>query len=164
MLVRRGRWHDVFEDGFFSDDGLDFSTRITLGQCAYGGADAGEVLSTIARVSNQAGWYREWSATAARLQEQAEHSAKGGHHASAASAYLRAAGYWALAMEGLLGAKDSDKMRRTFRSHRECWDGFVESSQGRHQPVEVPYEGSTLPGWLLRPVVETTPVCRGRRW
>jgi hypothetical protein len=151
MLVHRGRSHDVFEDGFFSDDGLDFSTRIALGQCAYGGADAGEVLATIAGVSNQAGWYREWSSTASRLEEQAERSAKGGHHESAASSYLRAAGYWALAMEGLLGAKDSDRLRRTFRSHRGCWDGFVESSQGRHQPVEVPYEGSTLPGWLLRP-------------
>jgi hypothetical protein len=31
MLVRRGRSHDVFEHGFFSDDGLDFSTRIALG-------------------------------------------------------------------------------------------------------------------------------------
>jgi hypothetical protein len=151
MLVHRGRSHDVFEDGFFSDDGLDFSTRIALGQCAYGGADAGEVLATIAGVPNQAGWYREWSSTASRLEEQAERSAKGGHHESAASSYLRAAGYWALAMEGLLGAKDSDRLRRTFRSHRGCWDGFVESSQGRHQPVEVPYEGSTLPGWLLRP-------------
>jgi hypothetical protein len=151
MLVHRGRSHDVFEDGFFSDDGLDFSTRVALGQCAYGGADAGEVLSTIAGVSNQAGWYREWSSTASRLEEQAERSSKGGHHESAASSYLRAAGYWALAMEGLLGAKDSEKLRRTFRSHRGCWDGFVESSQGRHQPVEVPYEGSTLPGWLLRP-------------
>ncbi len=151
MLVRRGRSHDVFEAGFFSDDGLDFSTRIALGQCAYGGADAGEILSTIARVSNHAGWFREWSSTASHLQEQAERSAKGGHHESAASAYLRAAGYWALAMEGLLGAKDSDRMRRTFRSHRACWDGFVESSQGRHEPVEVPYEGGTLPGWLLRP-------------
>jgi hypothetical protein len=150
-MFKHGRSHRVFTDGFFSDDGLDFETRLALGQSVYGGSDVGEVLATIARVTNETSWFREWSATATRLQEQADEDLRSRRHASAASAYLRASGYWAQAMGGLLGEKDTEVLSSTFKSHRVCWDGFIDAAQGRHQPVQVPYEGTTLPGWLLRP-------------
>jgi hypothetical protein len=149
MFGRHG--NHVFTQGFFADEGLDFETRIALGQCASGAADAGEVLSTIARVTDEGSWFREFGATAARVQAGAEASAKRGHPVSAGSAYLRGAGYWAMAMDGLVGADDGAALTKTFRAHRDCWDGFIEASQSRFVPVSVPYEGTMLPGWLLRP-------------
>ncbi|MGZ4560509.1 MAG: alpha/beta hydrolase family protein, partial [Mycobacteriaceae bacterium] len=141
----------MFTQGFFADEGLDFETRIALGQCASGAADAGEVLSTIARVTDEGSWFREFCATAARVQAGAEASAKQGHPVSAGSAYLRAAGYWAMAMGGLVGADGGATLTKTFRAHQDCWDGFIEASRSRFVPVSVPYEGTALPGWLLRP-------------
>jgi hypothetical protein len=149
MFGRHG--NHVFTQGFFSDEGLDYETRIALGQCASGAADAGEVLSTIARVTDEGSWFTEFVATAARVQAGAEASARQGHQVSAGSAYLRAAGYWAMAMGGLVGADDEAALARTFRTHRDCWNGFIEASRSRFVPVSVPYEDTTLPGWLLRP-------------
>jgi hypothetical protein len=39
----------------------------------------------------------------------------------------------------------------TFREHRSCWEKVVDASQGTFVRVQVPYEGTTLPGYLLRP-------------
>jgi hypothetical protein len=43
-----------------------------------------------------------------------------------------------------------------FRAHRACWDAFVDSC-GSHVRVDVPYEGMTLPGYLLRPDLTGAP-------
>jgi hypothetical protein len=151
MAWGHGHTHRVYTGGFFGDDDLDFVTRIMLGQCAYGAADAGEVLATIGEVEDQAGWAKAWSALATRLEDEACQRAEDGTQASASSLYLRASGAWATATAGLVGEKESDPLLEAFRSDRRCWDGFVETSDGRHVPFEVPYEGTTLPAWLLRP-------------
>jgi hypothetical protein len=141
----------VFTRGFFRDSGLDFMTRIALGRAAHGASDAGEVLATVARVKNHPTWAREWSATARRVQNDGEASRGNGHLVSASSAFLRAAGYWACAVDGLAMAKDTSALLPAFRSHRECWDAFIDCSGGAFQRVDVPYEDSALPGYLLRP-------------
>ncbi|WP_236793123.1 S9 family peptidase [Amycolatopsis sp. GM8] len=139
--------HRVFTDGFFGDQGLDFQTRGVLGKTAHGAADAGEVLATVARVRGHRGWFTEWFATAERVEAIAVQARDQGHRVSAAEAFLRAATYWACALDA---ARES-ALRTTFRRHRACWDAFIAESAGAHLQVEVPYEGGTLPGYLLRP-------------
>lgn len=39
----------------------------------------------------------------------------------------------------------------TFRRGRGYWDAMIDASGGRFVRTEVPYEGTTLPGYLLRP-------------
>jgi hypothetical protein len=39
----------------------------------------------------------------------------------------------------------------TFRQGRACWEKVIDASQGRFVRVRVPYEDTTLPGYLLRP-------------
>lgn len=151
-VVVRGRSNTVFSAGFFADDGRDYAVRIVLGQCAAGTADAGEVLATVARIGRgAASWIDEWSARAASLQRTGERRAEEDDERGAAAAFLRAATYWALAHDGLTGEEDSARLVEVFRTHRACWERFVDCSGGRHQRVAVPYEDTTLPGWLLRP-------------
>ena len=147
----RGRSNTVFSSGFFGDDGWDFAVRIALGQCASGAADAGEVLATVARIGRAKSWTLEWSARADQLQGTGEQRALGGDERGAAAAFLRAASYWALALDGLTGEEDHERLTATFRSHRACWERFIDCSGGRHVRMAVPYEDTTLPGWLLRP-------------
>ncbi|WP_328305226.1 alpha/beta hydrolase family protein [Actinomycetospora sp. NBC_00405] len=149
--MARGRSNTVFSAGFFADEGWDFAVRIALGQCASGGADAGEVLATVARIHGGKSWTPEWSSRAEQLGGTAEQRAQRGDERGAAAAFLRAAGYGALALDGLTGDEDSERLTAAFRAHRASWERFVDCSAGRHERVAVPYEDTTLPGWLLRP-------------
>jgi len=139
--------HRVFTDGFFGDPALDFATRGLLGAAAHGASDPGEVLSTVARVHRQRDWFPRWAATAERVEAIGQLAHRHGHVRSARDAFLRAATYWAAALDT---APEGD-LRITFDRHRACWDAFVGASEGAHLPVGVPYEGDVLPGYLLRP-------------
>jgi hypothetical protein len=72
------------------------------------GADAGEVLPTIAAVKP----------------------------VSAARACLRAANYYAVAVNAIGGLDGTDRLLPTFREHRAAWDGFVANTRW---PVERVY-------------------------
>jgi hypothetical protein len=81
----------VIRTGSFRDSDLDFQARGALGRSVRGSNEVGEVLTTIARISNQSGWAREWAVTARRAQAEADRARDAGHLVSASSGYLRAA-------------------------------------------------------------------------
>ncbi len=82
--------------GLLSENPLwdEFATRL-LYSASYGGADFGEVLTTMDRIGDgdADAWHREWTATARRVAGWAAESAERGHHVSARDAALRAAAY-----------------------------------------------------------------------
>lgn len=49
------------------------------------------------------------------------------------------------------GLADQSVLLPAFRQGRGCWEKVVDASQGRFVRVQVPCEGTTLPGYLLRP-------------
>lgn len=68
-------WYDLG----MSDSVLNEVTVYYLGQTWYKGADIGEVLSTVRRVTDDGwSWTMEWRQTAARLEALAEESLQGG--------------------------------------------------------------------------------------
>ncbi|MEV4619353.1 hypothetical protein AB0J74_11680 [Asanoa sp. NPDC049573] len=141
----------AFSKGFFRDKGLDYQARGILGRAVHGGSDAGEVLATIERISDADSWRSAWSATATRVAGLAERSREQGDRRGAGSAFLRAANYWACVVESLSELDDEPALLLAFRAHRTAWEGFVDASDGAHVRLEVPYEGGSLPGFLLRP-------------
>lgn len=143
--------NQVATRGFFRDKALDYQARSLLGRTSSGAADVGEVLATLARIATPGQWAGEWSKTARLVQARAEAARAAGHLVTAGQAYLQAATYWAAAVDGITGGKDTSALLPTFRSHRACWDGVVDCSAGAHVRVEIPYEKTTLPGYLLRP-------------
>lgn len=150
-MVHLGDGHNVFERGFYRDDGLDFQVRGALGRAVHGASEVGEVLATVSRISGRRDWVAGWSATAERVERAADDARRSGRLATASSGYLRAATYWACAVDGLTTESDSPILATTFGAHRRCWDAVVSCSQDRFQPLAVPYENTTLPGFLLRP-------------
>lgn len=55
------------------------------------------------------------------------------------------------------GLADDSVLLPTFRRGRACWEQVVDASEGRFARVPVPYEGTTLPGYLLRPDASGAP-------
>lgn len=143
--------HKVIERGFFHDNDLDFQTRSVLGRAVRGASEVGEVLATVDRIDDEGDWVKEWSATARRVQAEAEQARDARHLVSASSGFLRAATYWACAVDGLSTATDSADLLATFQAHRRCWDEVIACSEGAFVRMSVPYEKTSLPGYLLRP-------------
>ena len=154
QLDHRGRTsHEVYTAGFYEGD-WDFSVRLLLGKATRGGSDIGEVLATIAsiRPKDHEGWFTAWAALGERLAAAAESSAARGHRVSAARAYLRAANYYATAVNALSALDEgTDRLLPVFRAHRACWDGFVANNRWPVERVDIPYEGTNMPGWFFRP-------------
>ncbi len=150
--MRLGRdAHDVIDGGFFRDSDLDYATRGVLGRAVHGASELGEVLSTIARIRDASDWAAQWQLTAEAAQRQAERAQAAGHRVSAGSAFLRAATYWSCVTDGLAGEADETALVAAFHAGRAAWDGFIDCSAGAHVRLAIGYQGSTLPGYLLRP-------------
>jgi hypothetical protein len=115
---------------FFKDPTFDYETRIALGAVSQGVGDVGVVLSTIGRIADgdAQSWFDAWTATAGKCDNLT------------ASVYLAKA----LVVADALGDKSS-----TFDRQVAAWEAYVKEK--KFVKVDVPYEGSTLPGYLLRP-------------
>lgn len=139
--------------GFFADPGFDFVTRCMIGYAAQGVMDVGQVLATIARVKDgdADGWYAAWRATAERLHAIAEASLAVGHKQTAHRQFLAASEGYAQAVAFADGQTDKATFAPTFALQSECWERFVDTSAGCIERVAVPYEDTTLPGFLFRP-------------
>jgi hypothetical protein len=139
--------------GFFADADFDYESRIMLGAAASGIGDIGLVLATLDRITDgdRQSWFDAWSAVAAGLAAQGHEAARNGHLRTARWALLAAAEYYAKALVVVDGLADQSVLLPTFREHRACWEGVVDASEDCFTRIQVPYEGTTLPGYLLRP-------------
>ncbi len=145
---------------FYEDDGFQFAVLMALGSSYRGLADTGEVLSTVSRIpeSDRERWVIEWSATAERLAGEARRSAEGGHVVSARSANLRASLYFDIASAMAPGTADPQRFTTLWERSRELWDQAVQSWSTPVERVEIPYEGSTLDGYLFHPGDSSEPL------
>ncbi|TXH41308.1 MAG: dipeptidyl aminopeptidase [Actinobacteria bacterium] len=136
---------------FTADDDVDFALQTLLGGVAYGAGDVGEILTTFAALTpgDQPGWATAFSELGQRIEEIAGSARRAGARASAGAAYLRAATYYAAALDGLLGTEDDPALLASFRDHRRCWDAFAELHQPALQRVTIPYPDHDLPGYFL---------------
>jgi pimeloyl-ACP methyl ester carboxylesterase len=136
----------------FDNQSFSFETLRAAGFATYGGADLGEVLVTARAIDegDEAGWLRAWSATAERVHALGEAARAAGHRVSAREALLRASNYYRTAefFRREQPAEDpevrrlSAASRATFLAAAELFDSPVEQ-------VRIPYEGTTLPGYLF---------------
>ncbi|GAA1689810.1 alpha/beta hydrolase [Microbacterium sediminicola] len=150
--------HTVVDTGFYRGD-FDFEVRIQLGQAPFGGADIGEILRTIAGVSegDHDGWYAAWSRLGERLRTQADASANDDRRTSAASAYLRAANAFSVAVNAAEALDDEDRITASFAAHRTAWDSFVDRAPYPVERVAIPYEDTTMPGYFFSASADAPP-------
>jgi hypothetical protein len=137
---------------FFTDARMNSMTRAMLGRVYTGAADAGETLTTIDRVTDGdlASWGRAWEATAARVAAIGDDCVHRGHRVSGRNALLRAATYYAACVLVADACAEPAVFRsRTFAAYRHCWERYLGLLDNPPEPLEIPYEDTTMPGWYF---------------
>ena len=155
-------WGVAIVRPFFKNDDFNFLTEIALGSVYWQAADVGEVLTTVDRIHDgrARSWVDEWTATADRLTQLAAASAAAGRAGSAAGQYLRGSLYYSLATYSADGAGEQDLFGSLWEKHRAAWDRFVDLADfggAEAERIEIPYEGTTLPGYFFRSGPAGTP-------
>ena len=136
----------VFQDPTFS-----LQLLRAISETYYKGADIGECLSTAYRIKEGdfESWYQEWLKTAKRVHKHADESLAAGHEVSAREAYLRASNYYRVA-EFLLMDPEDPRIKTTWESSKGCFGKAASLFSPSFEPVEIPYEGTTLPGYFYK--------------
>jgi pimeloyl-ACP methyl ester carboxylesterase len=136
----------VFQDPTFS-----LQLLRTISQTYYKGADIGECLSTAYRIKEGEfeSWYTEWFKTAKRVHSYADECLAANHKTSAREAYLRASNYYRVA-EFLLINPEDPRIQTTWGSSKECFSNAGKLFSPPIDSIEIPYEGTTLPGYFYR--------------
>ncbi|MFF3070511.1 alpha/beta hydrolase family protein [Kitasatospora sp. NPDC057936] len=129
-----------------------YETLRSFGHIAYGGADFGEVVSTSARIveGDYGSWHDEWLATADRVAGEAGRALAAGHRVSARDGFLRASNYYRSAEFFLHGNPCDPRHDHAYDRSVECFHAAAGLFTPRIEPVRIPYEGTTLPGYLYR--------------
>ena len=102
----------------FKDELFDAQFVRALAYARSGGADIGECFETAGRITKTDVdlWYREWLATAERVEKSAEQG--GGDVAGVRDAYLRASNYYRTAGLFLMRSPVEDRLGTASRSRR----------------------------------------------
>jgi hypothetical protein len=135
----------------FRDDEFNYQLIRALGVADYGGSTVGECLAVVAEITD--GSPRTWALAFERLAERVEDRGRGcldaGRRVSARDHLLRASTYYRTAE--YYAESVTDGSHRTGERSRAC---FVEAAALLDPPVElveIPFEGGSLPGYLVRP-------------
>jgi hypothetical protein len=125
---------------------------IALNSAPWGGAEIGEVhrigLVLRGREGDDQAWFRAWIAGAETVEAVGRARAADGHDRSAAAYLFRAANYYHVG-ERFLQPKSADGLA-AYRRGVMCFrDAAARIARPRIEPVEVPYEGTSLPALLV---------------
>ncbi|MFE9371143.1 alpha/beta hydrolase family protein [Streptomyces sp. NPDC006711] len=136
----------------FDDESFSFETLRAAGFTAYQGADLGEILVTARDITDgdEPSWHRAWKATAERVAAIGEGALASGHRVSAREALLRASNYYRTAEFYLRDAPATDpEVALLSRRSRETFVKAVALLDTPVETVAIPYEDTTLPGYLF---------------
>jgi pimeloyl-ACP methyl ester carboxylesterase len=129
-----------------------FETKRAFGASSYGGSEFGEVLATASRIvsGDFESWYNQWNATAERVADEAAKQLARGHRISARDSFLRASTYYR-ASEFFLHENPSDpRITNAYQKSVQCYKASAALYDPPIEPVEIPYEHTTLPGYFHR--------------
>ncbi len=140
----------------FRDDEFNYQLIRALGVADYGGSTVGECLAVVAEITD--GSPRTWALAFERLAQRVEDRGRsclaGGRRVSARDHWLRASTYYRTAE--YYAESVTDGSDRAGDRSRAC---FAEAAALLEPPVElieVPFEGGSLHGYLVRPPASAT--------
>jgi alpha-beta hydrolase superfamily lysophospholipase len=136
-----------------------FETLRSFDHIAYGGADFGEVLAISERITagDYDSWHDAYLAVADRLAGEAGDALRAGHGVSARDGLLRASNYYRSADFFLHGDPDDPRHHHAYDRSVECFQAAAPLFATPVQPVAIPYENTTLPGYFYRAADPGTP-------
>ena len=131
---------------------------ICLSGAPWGGAEIDEVNRVGRLLQNCVGdddaWFAEWVRMGDKIEVRGRNAERAGHKLTAASCLLRASHYYQTG-ERFLQPKSEHGMQVYRNSVAAFRDAAAMMRHPRIEPVEVPYEGKSLPGLLVHPDPET---------
>ncbi|MET0450366.1 MAG: alpha/beta fold hydrolase [Mycobacterium sp.] len=136
----------------FKDDSFAFELVRNLGFVYYGGSDIGELFATAENITEGDfdSWYEGWHARGERVLGRAQEYLSTGHLVSAREALLRASSYFRMAEFYLHGTPDDPRIMADSKASQETYAKAAELMGPTWEPVEIPYEGTTLPGYFYK--------------
>jgi pimeloyl-ACP methyl ester carboxylesterase len=136
----------------FKDDHFAFELVRNLGFMYYGGSDLGEMVTTAGNVTEGdfESWFAEWDKRAQRTLCRADASLAAGHLVSAREAYLRASTYCRMAEFYLHGNAADPRILSKSRASQKAYNKAADLTGPTWERVEIPYEGTTLPGYFYK--------------
>lgn len=144
---------------FPQDEDWSLQTMRLLAQVAVGGADLFECSRTAARIGTTTTdgevWQREWSRTATEVGEAGLAALERGDLVTARRALQRSCGYWRHS-EFFLRPQDP-RREHAYRTGTANFQKAAELSGGTIERLHVPFEGTTMDGYFVRPDNSGTP-------
>ena len=102
-------------------------------------------------------WFEAWSAAADTVAKEADDRLARGHKVSARDGYLRASNYYRSSEFFLHGNPRDPRIARVYRRSVDCYKACAALFDPPIEPVEIPYEGTTLPGYFHRADLSLSP-------
>jgi alpha-beta hydrolase superfamily lysophospholipase len=135
---------------FPNDAQFWYETVRSFGTIDYGGADFGEVLVISEQITERdyRSWYDAYLAAADRIAAEADDALRSGHRVSARDGLLRASNYYRSADFFLQGHPDDPPHYHAYDRSVECFRQAAALFTVPVQPVAIPYETTTLPGYF----------------
>jgi hypothetical protein len=137
----------------FPDDAqFWYETIRAFGAAGYGASEFGEVLVTAGRIKSgdYDSWYEEWNRTAEKVAQEAADQLARGHRISARDSFLRAATYYCASEFFLHGSQRDPRITSAYQKSVKCYRESAKLFDPPIEPVEIPYENTTLPGYFHR--------------
>jgi pimeloyl-ACP methyl ester carboxylesterase len=137
----------------FKDDHFAFEFVRNLGFMYYGGADLGEMVATAGGIvgGDFESWFAGWNRLAGRILARAEADLADGHLVSARGGFLRASTYFRMSEFYLHGNPSDPRILANARASQRAYAQAAKLTGPTWEPVQVPYEGTTLPGFFYKP-------------
>jgi len=129
-----------------------YETRRAFGASSYGASEFGEVLVTAGHIKSgdYDSWYEEWHRTAEKVAQEAADQLARGHGISARDSFLRAATYYCNSEFFLHGSPRDPRITSAYQESVACYRASAKLFDPPIEPVEIPYQNTTLPGYFHR--------------
>ncbi|WP_326834749.1 alpha/beta fold hydrolase [Amycolatopsis rhabdoformis] len=144
---------------FPQDEDWSLQTMRLLAQVAVGGSDLFECARTAARIGRTSTdgevWQREWSRTAEEATAAGEAALERGDLTTARRALQRSCSYWRHS-EFFLDSHDP-RREQAYRNGTTNFQRAAELTGGLIERIQVPFEGTTMDGYFVKPDASDTP-------
>ena len=107
------------------------------------------------RIGDDAAWFEEWARMGEKIEARGRHALRAGHKLTAASCFMRATRYYQTG-ERFIQPRSQRSMDVYARSVTLFKDAAAMLRRPRSEPVEVPYENTSLSALLVHPDQEAT--------
>lgn len=137
----------------FADAEMDAQFLRALDVVYSGGADIGECFITARSITDgdHAGWLTQWQAVGDRMIANAQTSLSAGNNVSARESFLRAVTYYRTSSVFLYQPPLDPAFVRAYGLQRDAFQQAAPLSEWSIEIVQIPYENTTLEGYLLTP-------------